>query len=148
MHESSLPVWAVILMVSVMAELTLSFLNPFLTKEDKMRIKDFRKNGLSKNGQVLTVRLRYHFAGTVYIAIAMIANWAALVAFFISGLSDFVKTLGGGALGYTFAILCALFAIAIAEGIVIVIALAIEHKNATSMVRHYARYGVEILDEQ
>lgn len=148
MHESSLPVWMIILFVGVAISLSLGYFNPFLTKEDKKKIKEFRKKNAPDLKQGLTVKLRFHFAGTAYIVIMVLANLAALIAFFIESYSAFAASLGGGFPGYTFAFLGAIFGIPLAEGIFVVLSILIEQKTVRTTVAYYRRRGVEVLDDE
>ena len=143
MHESTLSVWMVILITGAFVNFLLGALSPFLTKDDKKRIKEFCKIP-HEDDRVLVVKLKYRFAWDVYIVIAMLAGLVALIFFFIEDFLAYAGAIGGSITGYVLVVVVAIFTVLVLECIIAIIAFIIEQNMISSIVKYCNRCGVEI----
>lgn len=145
MHGSSLPVWAIILILGIAFNFFLGYFNPFLTKDDKKKIGDFREKKVPNLDEKLVVRLKFHFSSTAYAFMAMDISIAATAAFFIESYVEMAKSLGMGVAGYIFMLIVIFIILAVVEIMLVVFSLFAEHMSATLIIAYYERYpGVRI----
>lgn len=145
MGESSLPVWACLLMSGAVVAYLMGYFSPFVPKAVRKKIdRDCIKYCTNEN---LTVKIRYRFGILFYVICSCVATLAVLIAYLIENSALIMRYSGSSVLLLIILGLIALWFLGIVF-FILIFTLA-EAQAESSMRRYYKRrYGAKMSDEK
>lgn len=139
----TLPLWAMILIGSVVFSFVIGFINPYVTKATLIRLENVDKEDWSKPRPTVTIKER--LSPIIVIDFIFVILFVGFMCFLIQGLVPMANRFGGGVL---VTLMVVLFSI-IALGLIFIIDMLAYvtglELTATRLRRHFERhYGARV----
>lgn len=147
MRESTLPIWALFLIMGVVINAIVGMANPYVKKESQQTAIRYKKNGAI--GPKPTVAIYCRMSGFAYVCITAIVVLAASIIFFMESFIGLVEAMSGGVLGSLIAL--AMYAVGAVIATLVLLSAAVtgEMIEYDSLFRYYInRYDIKVEDRR
>ncbi len=143
MQVGSLPLWAMILIGSVIFSFVIGFINPYVTKATLIRLENVDKEDWSKPRPTVTIKER--LSPIIVVDFIFIILFVGFMCFLIQGLMPMANRFGGGALVTLMVVLFSIIALGLTFIIDMMAYITGLELTATRLKRHFERqYGARI----
>ncbi len=143
MQVGSLPLWAMILIGSVIFSFVIGFINPYVTKATLIRLENVDKEDWSKPRPTVTIKER--LSPIIVVDFIFIILFVGFMCFLIQGLIPMANRFGGGALVTLMVVLFSIIALGLTFIIDMMAYITGLELTATRLKRHFERqYGARI----
>ena len=139
----TLPLWAMILIGSVVFSFVIGFINPYVTKATLIRLENVDKEDWSKPRP--TVAIKERLSPIIVVDFIFVILFVAFMCFLIQGLVPMSNRFGGGVLVTLMVVLFSIIALGLIFIIDMMAYITGLELTATRLRRHFERqYGARV----
>lgn len=146
-QSSSLPVWAIVLIMGMIALFILGYFSPYVPKSVKLMLsKHYDTDDWSTPRP--TVLVRDHISPTLAVVIAVLVPIASLIVFVVMDSWRLIQHFGGGFFWSLVVYVAAFFAYGVSVIVCMMLYVSANYLATREIRRHYERhYGAKIIIE-